>query len=184
MAAAASTSPAPSTDPTATTTLITEKKEEEGEETRRLTVRCQCGAVEFPTPAAQPTRLFHCHCTECQKQSGSAFGTSAIYPAADLFPLARDLEAKLGLYTRPTDRGGVMDCYFCAACGSRLFHRLRDGADGGAPRATVSIKGGCIEGLDWGRQRDGGGAHIYVRSAVMRIPPDWEQYDTVPPSMQ
>lgn len=151
--------------------------EEEDEATHHLTVRCQCGAISFPTPTAQPIRLFHCHCTECQKQTGSAFGTSAIYTAAGLFPLSRDLEAKLGLYTRRTDRGGLMDCYFCSACGSRLFHRIRDAS--GAPRGTVSIKGGCVEGLRWE-----GGMHIYVRSAVMDIPAHWEQYDTLPASMQ
>ncbi|KAI0010663.1 Mss4-like protein [Xylariaceae sp. FL0662B] len=141
-----------------------------------LTVRCQCGTVSFPTPSAKPITLFHCHCTECQKQSGSAFGTSAIYPAAGLFPLAAELEAKLGLYSRRTDKGGTMDCYFCASCGSRLFHRIVD--PDGTPRPTVSIKGGCVEGLDWA-----GGAHIYVRSAVLKIPPEWEQYETVPPYM-
>ncbi|RYP59268.1 hypothetical protein DL770_010239 [Monosporascus sp. CRB-9-2] len=142
-----------------------------------LTVRCQCGTVSFPTPTAKPTALYHCHCTECQRQSASAFGTSAIFATGNLFPLAPELKARLGLYTRPTDRGGSMDCYFCRACGSRLFHRIRDAS--GAPRPTVSIKGGCVEGLDWS-----GGVHIYMRSAVMKIPMEWEQYETVPPNMK
>ncbi|RYP70474.1 hypothetical protein DL771_005411 [Monosporascus sp. 5C6A] len=145
------------------------------ESEKPLTVRCQCGTVSFPTPTAKPTALYHCHCTECQKQSASAFGTSAIFESGNLFPLAPDLKARLGLYTRPTDRGS-MDCYFCRACGSRLFHRIRDTS--GAPRPTVSVKGGCVEGLDWS-----GGVHIYMRSAVMKIPREWEQYETVPPSM-
>ncbi|KAI1080863.1 Mss4-like protein [Whalleya microplaca] len=141
-----------------------------------LTVRCQCGTVSFPTPTAKPTTLFHCHCTECQKQSSSAFGTSAIFPSAGLFPLSAELEAQLCCYSRRTDAGATMDCYFCARCGSRLFHRIVD-ADG-TPRESVSIKGGCVEGLDWG-----GAVHIYVRSAVLKIPEEWEQYETVPPYM-
>jgi hypothetical protein len=145
-----------------------------------LTVRCQCGNVSFPTPTAQYNGLYHCHCTECQKQSGSAYGTSAIYPAAGLFPLSQDLKAKLKVFTRPTSSGGTMDCYFCPDCGSRLFHRII-GTDG-SPGPTVSLKGGCIEGLDWK-----GGKHIYVSTAVVKVPEDPEdpeQYDTVPPSMQ
>ncbi|KAI0404674.1 Mss4-like protein [Xylaria palmicola] len=141
-----------------------------------LTVRCQCGRVSFPAPAPAPLTLYHCHCTECQRQSGSAFGTSAIFAAGQMFPLPPEVEARVGKYTRATDRGETMDCYFCAACGSRLFHRIvgRDGA----PRPTVSIKGGCVEGLDWS-----GGRHIYVRSAVMKIPEEWETYETVPPKL-
>ncbi|KAK7990610.1 hypothetical protein PG990_014890 [Apiospora arundinis] len=141
-----------------------------------LTVRCQCGAVSFPTPSAQRIALFHCHCTECQKQSGSAYGTSAIYPAAGLFPLSAELESRLGCYTRPTERsaGGTMRCWFCRACGSRLFHRIV--APDGTPRGTVSIKGGCVEGLDWA-----GGKHIYMRSAVVDVPAGAERYDTLPP---
>lgn len=70
-----------------------------------------------------------------------------------------------------------MDCYFCSGCGSRMFHRIVD-ADG-TPRSTVSIKGGCVEGLDWS-----GGMHIYMRSAVFKIPAECEQYETVPPWMK
>ncbi|KAK8075990.1 Mss4-like protein [Apiospora phragmitis] len=143
---------------------------------KALTVRCQCGNVSFPTPSAPRIALFHCHCTECQKQSGSAFGTSAIYPAAGLFPLSPALESKLGCYVRSTDKkdGTLMRCWFCRACGSRLFHRLVE--PDGSPHGTVSIKGGCIKGLDWA-----GGKHIYMRSAVVNVPEGTEHYDTLPP---
>ncbi|GAW17781.1 hypothetical protein ANO14919_072480 [Xylariales sp. No.14919] len=146
------------------------------DEMKPLTVRCQCGRVSFPTPTAAPLTVYFCHCTECQKQSSSAFGTSAIFPAAGLFPLSPELESKIKKYTRDTDKGNKMDCYFCTECGSRLFHRLV-GKDG-TPRPTVSIKGGCVERLDWSH-----GSHIYVRSAVMKIPDDWERYETVPPNL-
>ncbi|KAI2635810.1 Mss4-like protein [Hypomontagnella submonticulosa] len=144
-----------------------------------LTVRCQCGNVSFTTPTAKPITLFFCHCTECQKQTSSAFGTSAIYTSEGLFPLEPDLAGRLGVYNRHTEKGRTMDCYFCSKCGSRMFHRIVD-ADG-KPRQTVSIKGGCIEGLEW---NGGRGMHIYMRSAVMEIPAEWEQYDTLPPWMK
>ncbi|KAI1746973.1 Mss4-like protein [Xylaria castorea] len=141
-----------------------------------LTVRCQCGRVAFQTPTVDMISLYHCHCTECRKQSGSAFGTSAIFPADGIFPLSSEVESKIKKYTRDTDKGDTMDCYFCTECGSRLFHRIvgRDGV----PRPTVSVKGGCVEGLDWS-----GGKHIYVRSAVIKISDEWETYETVPPKM-
>ncbi|KAK3314192.1 Mss4-like protein [Apodospora peruviana] len=139
-----------------------------------MKVQCQCGAVSFETPTPAPTAVYHCHCTECQRQSSSAFGTSAIFPANGLFPLSADLQAKLGCWTRPAKEGRTMDCYFCNACGVRIMHRIRN-ADG-QERPTVSIKGGAVKDLDWSEA-----THIYTRSAVVPIPPGAEKYETTPP---
>lgn len=128
-----------------------------------MQVACQCGAVSFTTPAPAPLGLHHCHCTECRKQSASAYGTSAVFPAAGLFPLSADLAAKLGLWTRPANEGRTVDCYFCKDCGVRVMHRIRE-ADG-SERETVNIKGGLIEGLEWK-----GASHIFTKSAVVDIP--------------
>ncbi|KAI2603130.1 Mss4-like protein [Hypoxylon fragiforme] len=146
-----------------------------------LTVRCQCGHVSFPTPTAQPLSLFYCHCTECQKQTSSAFGTSAIYPASGLFPLPPQLAARMRVFRRAphATNGRSQDCYFCAECGSRLLHRIVD-ADGRA-RDTVSVKGGCIEGLEWRWETS---MHIFVRSAVIPLPEGFETYETIPAWMQ
>ncbi|OTB10502.1 hypothetical protein K445DRAFT_309336 [Daldinia sp. EC12] len=142
-----------------------------------LTVQCQCGYISFPTPTPRPITMFHCHCAECRRQSGSAFGTSAIFTTEGLFPLMPELASRLKVFRRPTNNGRSSDCYFCPECGSRLIHRIIS-ADG-IPRSSVSIKGGCVDGLDWG-----GAMHIFVRSAVMKIPPEWEQYDALPPWMK
>jgi hypothetical protein len=121
--------------------------------------------------------VYHCHCTECQKQSSSAFGTSAIFPAQGLFPLSDELKAKLGCWTRPTKEGRTMDCYFCKNCGVRIMHRIRE--PDGRERDTVSIKGGLVQGL-----RFEGAKHIYVRSAVMEIPPGAERWEATPDVME
>lgn len=94
-----------------------------------MKVSCQCGSVGFDTPQSKPLALYHCHCTQCQKQSASAFGTSAIFPAEGIFPLSADLQSKLGVWTRPTKEGRTTDGYFCKACGVRVMHRKRN-ADG------------------------------------------------------
>lgn len=111
-----------------------------------MQVECQCGAVSFTIPRAAPLSLYHCHCTQCQKQSASAFGTSAIFPSDAVFPPSPDLAATLRLWNRPSPEGRSVDCYFCGVCGVRVMHRIRE-ADG-TERATVSIKGGLVEGLD------------------------------------
>jgi hypothetical protein len=117
--------------------------------------------------------MAHCHCTDCRKQSTSAFGTSAHWLTKDVLPLAPEIEQKLAVFTHQTDSGNTKYCYFCPKCGTRLLHvsRLPDGT----PRETVAFRAGCVDGLDWT-----GVKHIYTRSAVMKIPEEWEQYDTVP----
>ncbi len=44
---------------------------------------CACGAVRYTLKSA-PVALFACHCTLCQRQSGSAFGQSLRVRRADL----------------------------------------------------------------------------------------------------
>ena len=142
-----------------------------------LPVSCQCGYISFKTPTPKPIGMAHCHCTDCRKQSASAYGTSSYFPADKFFPLAPELEERLSIFTRPTDSGNTMHCYFCPKCGVRVFH-VGYSPDG-RRRDIVSIKGGCVEGLDWT-----GVKHIFTRSAVVKIPEECEQYETVPPSMQ
>ncbi|KAL2155035.1 hypothetical protein VTH82DRAFT_3711 [Thermothelomyces myriococcoides] len=127
---------------------------------------CQCGAVSFKTPLPKPLALYICHCHECQRQSSSAFGTSAIFPR---FPLP-DAEL-LSCYRRPTSiGGGTMYCYFCKRCGTRLIHTIPG-------KNVVSVKGGCIEGLDWRSA-----IHIWTKSAMVPIPEGTETYTDAGPS--
>lgn len=138
-----------------------------------MKARCQCGLVLFQTPTPAPLRVYHCHCTECQKQSGSAFGTSAVFPAEGIFPLPDDLRAQLSIFTRPAKEGRMMDCYFCKTCGVRIMHRVREA--NGQERDRLIIKGGVLEGLNYK-----GAGHIYTRSAVVEIPVGVERWETSP----
>lgn len=94
-----------------------------------MRVSCQCGSVEFDTLQSKPLALYHCHCTQCQKQSASAFGTSAIFSTGGIFPLSAELQSKLQVWSRPTIAGRRTDGYFCKSCGVRVMHRKRN-ADG------------------------------------------------------
>ncbi|RDW87531.1 hypothetical protein BP5796_03225 [Coleophoma crateriformis] len=119
---------------------------------------CQCGMIRFKTPLPKPLAVYICHCDECRRQSSSAFGCSAIFP---LFALpSPDL---LSVYTRPTASGHMLNCYFCKNCGTRLIHST-PGKD------VVSVKGGAIEGLEWGMAK-----HIWCKRAMVPIPEGVEQ---------
>ncbi|KAK4182191.1 Mss4-like protein [Podospora australis] len=141
-----------------------------------MQVICQCETISFAIPSPTPLDVYHCHCLECQKQSSSAFGTSAIFPAEDIFPLSPDVEANLGKWTRPANARRTMDCYFCKECGSRVMHRIRE--PDGTERGTVSVKGGLVQGLEWS-----GAKHIYTRTAVVPIPEGVVRYEGAPPAM-
>ena len=150
-----------------------------------MLLACQCRTILLPLPRSVGPilALYHCHCTECRKQSASAFGTTALFPADALFPLPPDTLSKLGVWTRPTDTARTMDCYFCKTCGVRVIHRIRE--KDGSERGTVSVKAGCLEEeegdrergqvVDWKRAK-----HIYTRSAVVHVPEGVERWEAAP----
>ena len=92
---------------------------------------CQCGAIRFEVTGAAQS-VYACHCSECRKQSASAFGISAIHAPEDL----RVITGRPKRWSRPTDSGGSMDCFFCENCGSRLWH---------AGDGVISVKGGALD---------------------------------------
>ena len=101
---------------------------------------CQCGAVRYQLSAA-PLTLYACHCTECQKQSTSAFGMSLQVPRGGF----RIVKGEPKVWRRTADSGMAVHCYFCGNCGTRLYH------DAEFARDTVNIKPGTLDdtsGLD------------------------------------
>lgn len=99
-----------------------------------LTGGCSCDAVRYRIDGPVRT-LYACHCSLCQRQSGSAFGLSLIVAAQDLVatgPLAHVTTA----------RGGDTQRHFCSLCGTRLWHQSPD--DG-----LVSIKAGTLDQRAW-----------------------------------
>lgn len=80
---------------------------------------CQCGEVKYRV-LGTPMTLFACHCTECQRQSSSAFGMALWVRDADVQLLC----GKLKEWIRTTPSGRSMACSFCPTCGTRLFHKM------------------------------------------------------------
>lgn len=99
-----------------------------------LTGSCQCGDVRYQS-AGEPGLLYACHCRECQKLSVSAFSLSLLVPRAG-FSLTQGMPKA---WTRPTDSGQILTCYFCPTCGSRLWH------DAPHEPLTITIKAGSLD---------------------------------------
>ncbi|MFL6835047.1 MAG: GFA family protein, partial [Xanthobacteraceae bacterium] len=53
---------------------------------------CQCGGVRYEL-SAEPLTVYVCHCTECQRQSGSAFALS-LAVARDALAVVKGTPAK------------------------------------------------------------------------------------------
>jgi hypothetical protein len=68
---------------------------------------CLCGAVRY-TVRGDPVHVGRCHCTDCRKESGSAFTVYAQWPV-EAFELSGEMSSYDG-------RG------FCPRCGSRLLN--------------------------------------------------------------
>ncbi len=113
---------------------------------------CQCGAVRYRL-CGEPLMLYACHCTDCQKQSASAFGLSLIVATGDLeFTAGSD---QLRRWETRGEDGTLKPGYFCSNCGTRLYH-----GDLETDR-QVSIKGGSLDRTDDLEPV----AHIWLRSA-------------------
>lgn len=125
-------------------------------------------SFQFTCPSSRPVAIYICHCTQCRRQSGSAFGISAIFPA---FAIDTVNANHLQTWSRPTQSGKTMKCYFCGICGSRLMH-ARDGVK------SVSIKGGA---LDLTNEMLKDAIHIWAKKAVIEIPGGAQVFDGEPP---
>lgn len=81
---------------------------------------CLCGAVRFEL-SAPAEAAGYCHCTRCQKRTGSAASAQARIDGRT-FELTRG-DRQLKAWRHP--HGGFEKC-FCAECGAHLFSRNPD----------------------------------------------------------
>ncbi|MFT5594363.1 MAG: hypothetical protein ACI8SR_002752 [Oceanicoccus sp.] len=80
---------------------------------------CNCGRVSFEV-SEDIKKLYQCHCSLCQKQSGSTSNTAAIVGESD-FKWLSGLDS---ITHWKKDSGFTSD--FCTTCGSPVPNRLRD----------------------------------------------------------
>lgn len=77
---------------------------------RRLTGGCSCGQVRYRL-LDEPMRVHCCHCTDCQRHTGSAFVLNAIIETSEIKILRGKLQAV------PVRRAfGPHDIYRCPKC--------------------------------------------------------------------
>jgi len=100
---------------------------------QRLTGHCLCGKVSF-VATGDPVSTVNCHCTDCRRTTGAAYGTVLYFPAG-----AVAISGVLSVYGHHTDRGTNVARKFCPTCGSQMFSRASAWPD------LIGIRAGCIE---------------------------------------
>jgi hypothetical protein len=99
-----------------------------------LTGGCLCGGVRFEL-TQRPQHAGYCHCTRCQRRTGTAASAQARIDGATLRLLRG---AELVKAWRPP--GGGFEKCFCSECGAQLFSR-----DPEDPR-QMSVRLGAFDG--------------------------------------
>ncbi|NOX81469.1 MAG: GFA family protein [Alphaproteobacteria bacterium] len=111
---------------------------------------CQCGKLRYRV-SQPPLMIYCCHCTNCQKISGSAFAISATIVETSFEFTAG--EAKKTEWQ--SDAGNQRYGYICGDCGTRIAH-------GSIPSiGMLSLRAGTLDDASWVEPV----GHIWTKSA-------------------
>jgi len=130
---------------------------------------CICGAVMYSIEGV-PKRITICHCTWCQRRTGSAFGVEAVFDDSQISFTGESLTS----YRHISDESGRwLDQHFCSRCGSKLGLTLE------AVPGIRSISAGSMDDPQWLEQEQFASRHVFTRSARCwsDIPTDAECYE-------
>ncbi len=129
---------------------------------------CQCGALRYEVTGAA-RQIVACHCTDCQRQSGSAFGMTMVVAEED-FRITQGEENTIAF---GTDSGRQKVVWFCPQCGTRIYGRSewRPG--------VIGVKPGTLD--DTGALQPQ--IHLWTsrKQPWITIPEGVEAYETQPP---
>lgn len=123
-----------------------------------LTGGCFCGAVRYRIDAF-PFLLYACHCTQCQRQSGSAFALN-MPVATGSFQITTGSPK---VWRRPTTSGDdIANSFFCDTCGNRIY------AGRDSRPESLNVRAGTLDDTSWLVPA----AHFFMQNAQL-----WERAD-------
>lgn len=114
---------------------------------------CACGAIRYEI-TAMPLLLYACHCTDCQRRSGSSFSLN--------MPVATKALRIVKGAPKGWRSGATTTSWFCGDCGCRLYGERDERPD------AMSVRAGTLDDTSWLRPA----AHIFTRSAQ-----PWETFE-------
>ena len=78
---------------------------------------CLCGAVRYRI-AGSPVSVAICHCTNCQRNTGSAFSVNVIFHKPEY-----SIQGNPATYDDVGDTGNIVRRVFCGKCGTPIESR-------------------------------------------------------------
>jgi hypothetical protein len=128
---------------------------------------CSCGAVRYEI-SAFPLLLYACHCTNCQRETGSAFALNMPVATGSF----RITSGTPRAWRRVRSSGARTASWFCGDCAGRLY------GDRDTRPESVNVRAGTLDDTSW---------LVPVAHFFMRGPGRWEQrgsialcFDTLP----
>ena len=76
---------------------------------------CCCGSLRAEA-SGEPALVAACHCTLCQRRTGSPFGVSTYFRKQQV-----RTEGTSKVYVHTSDSGRKIEAHFCPDCGSTVF---------------------------------------------------------------
>lgn len=129
------------------------------------TARCACGQTSI-TLDAEPQMHGLCHCTNCKRRTGSAFGISSYFPRVSVTQQA----GATAIYAfRHDAQGHDQARHFCTSCGTTLFWYLSTLPE------LVGVAGGCF--ADEGLPEPTYSVTHKKKEAWLSLPPLWKVID-------
>lgn len=116
---------------------------------------CLCGAVRYQLKA-EPRATAVCHCTHCQKQSGTPLSFNLVMREADYAQTGETM-----VYVDEGDSGHPVYRHFCGRCGSPIFVKTA------LLPGKVIVKAGTLDSME-GLQPQ---TEIYTDHAVKWLGP-------------
>jgi len=114
-----------------------------------LTGGCICGKVRYEIKD-DPLFVHACHCTDCQRFSGSAFVVLLGVVKADF-----EVHGETSTVTNPTPSGSGYDAHFCPNCATIIWSKYHF-----VDIPVISLRGGTLDETEMAQPA----YHIFVRS--------------------
>jgi len=131
------------------------------------TGQCMCGETRYRLNE-EPVTVYACHCTDCQKRSGGAFGISLWAPRNAM----EVIQGEAPRHSVPTSDGRMRHFRICRRCLTKLWSEPERRPD------LAIVRGGTLDDTSWLKPV----AHMWMRSAQpwLTLPKGVKRYETQP----
>ena len=132
----------------------------------KLSGQCLCGNITY-SGDSDIKMIVNCHCTDCQKATGSVHGTM-VFAEEDKI----EIKGNPSEFRHPADSGNTLTKFFCPKCGAQVAGK-NTGRVG-----VIGLRAGTLDQKELIKP----GANLYCSSAIGSTPmdPETKQFDKMP----